>query len=359
MALHTDLPTRAQIGRLMTHRMSSSVSLYLPTGRLPDEGRAAQIELKNLAAEALDQLRASGEDKRVVGGIETLLGDLAADDEFWSFQAVSLAVFVSPTGLRTFRLPNRLLAAVEVSDRFHIKPLLRSCTFPHEGFVLALAAGSVRLLEFGPDGPSDEVDVPDLPADAWDPRGNKVVMAREATYVRRIDQALRPILNGQDLPLVLAATETIAALYRTVNSYPGLADGRNAGNPETTSDADLVAAARLVLDDVYAEQLASVRGLFDQRSSQGRSATDVSDVARLATFGAVDTVLVDIDQTIPGSVDEGSGAVTFDPANDASNYGVLDEVARRVFLSGGSVLAVRQEDIPGGGPVAAILRYAI
>ena len=184
-------------------------------------------------------------------------------------------------------------------------------------------------------------------------------MAREATYVRRIDQALRPILNGQDLPLVLAATETIAALYRTVNSYPGLADGRNAGNPETTSDADLVVAARLVLDDVYAEQLASVRGLFDQRSSQGRSATDVSDVARLATFGAVDTVLVDIDQTIPGSVDEGSGAVTFDPANDASSYGVLDEVARRVFLSGGSVLAVRQEDIPGGGPVAAILRYAI
>ena len=85
----------------------------------------------------------------------------------------------------------------------------------------------------------------------------------------------------------------------------------------------------------------------------------MSDVARLATFGAVDTVLVDIDQTIPGSVDEGSGAVTFDPANDASNYGVLDEVARRVFLSGGSVLAVRQEDIPGGGPVAAILRYAI
>ena len=49
MALHSDLPTRAQIGRLMTDRMSSSVSLYLPTGRLPDEGRAAQIEVKNLS----------------------------------------------------------------------------------------------------------------------------------------------------------------------------------------------------------------------------------------------------------------------------------------------------------------------
>ena len=136
--------------------------------------------------------------------------------------------------------------------------------------MLALAAGSVRLLESDPTAPPTRSTSRTCGQNAWDPRGNKVVRAQDATYVRRIDQALRPILNGQDLPLVLAATETIAALYRTVNSYPGLADGRNAGNPEATSDADLVAAARLVLDDIYAEQLASVRGLFDQRSSQGR-----------------------------------------------------------------------------------------
>lgn len=47
-------------------------------------------------------------------------------------------------------------------------------------------------------------------------------------------------------------------------------------------------------------------------------------------MGAVDTVLVDI-----------------------------DEIARRVFLSGGTVMAVRRDDVPGGGSAAAILRYAI
>ena len=35
-----------------------------------------------------------------------------------------------------------------------------------------------------------------------------------------------------------------------------------------------------------------------------------------------------------------------------------DEIARRVWLNGGKVLAVRRDDIPGTASVAAILRYA-
>jgi hypothetical protein len=46
-------------------------------------------------------------------------------------------------------------------------------------------------------------------------------------------------------------------------------------------------------------------------------------------------------------------------ADDAVSYGVADEIARRVLLSGGRVLAVHKPDVPGGGPLAAILRYAV
>jgi hypothetical protein len=81
-------------------------------------------------------------------------------------------------------------------------------------------------------------------------------------------------------------------------------------------------------------------------------------VARAATYGVVDTLFVDIDEKIPGYVDEETGAVT--PAeDDASSYGVVDEVARRVLLTGGRVLAVRRADVPAGGSVAAILRYRL
>jgi hypothetical protein len=85
---------------------------------------------------------------------------------------------------------------------------------------------------------------------------------------------------------------------------------------------------------------------------------DVGDIARAATFGAVDTLLVDIDETVPGTVDEQTGAIEHIDADDATDYGVVEEVARRVWRTGGSVLAVRREDLPEGGPAAAILRYA-
>jgi hypothetical protein len=99
-------------------------------------------------------------------------------------------------------------------------------------------------------------------------------------YARQIDQALRPVLAGPGLPLILAASELLDAIYRSVNSYPGLAADGIAGNPETATAAELA-------------------------------------------------------------------------------YGVVDEIARRVLLSGGRVLALRRDGIPSQGTVAAILRYPI
>jgi hypothetical protein len=176
-------------------------------------------------------------------------------------------------------------------------------------------------------------------------------------YARSIEQALRPILAGGEVPLILAATEPLESIYRSVNSYPGLVTTSIRGNPEATSDAELGANARTVLDGVYASELRELRKLWDLRTGQRRTMTDVADVARAATFGALDTVLVDIDAVVPGTVDEATGAVTFTPES-ATSYGVLDEIARRVWLSNGRVLAVRQDEVPGEQGVAAILRYA-
>jgi hypothetical protein len=44
---------------------------------------------------------------------------------------------------------------------------------------------------------------------------------------------------------------------------------------------------------------------------------------------------------VPGLVVEATGAVIPSETNDAIAYGVVDESARRVWLTGGHVLAVR------------------
>src|SRR5581483_1593357 len=60
---------------------------------------------------------------------------------------------------------------------------------------------------------------------------------------------LRPLVNGLEVPLILAATEPIDSIYRSVNTYPHLLAQGISGNPETTSDAELAASSRTILDD--------------------------------------------------------------------------------------------------------------
>jgi hypothetical protein len=373
MLLHTDIPTRDQVDRLLTTRRPASVSIYLATD--PASANVGQrIELGNLAAEALAQLGAAGVPKREVVAIQEEIGDLIEDEAFWRYLARSLAIFATPEGLTTFRLPNRLRSAVAVSDRFHLKPLLRTLTFPQVALVLALAQGSVRIIEVSPDVEPAEVRVPDLPRDAASAAGRSSLADRAPTrriqgsegrklrlrqYARQVDQALRPLLGGAGVPLILAAAEPLDSIFRSVNSSPHLAATTIAGNPERIPDAELAARAREILDDLYVHELRAARELFDVRLAQGRALLDVGDVARAATYGAIDTVLVDIDEVLPGSIDEETGAIILSPSGDTDRYGVVDEVARRAWLAGGRVLAVRRDDIPAQGSVAAILRYPI
>ena len=373
MTLHIDIPTRAQVDQLLTSRHPSSVSVYLPTDPA-SAGQAERIELKNLATEAERQLRELKAADSDVAEIAASFGDILDDETLWRYQARSLALFVTPESLRTFRLPNRLVSLVQISDRFHLKPLLRSITFPQVAFVLALAENSVRLLELeGGNSQPWVVAVPDLPVSAADAIGQPTDEGRVARlkvrtsqgqnvrlgqYARQIDRALRPLLNGLDVPLILAAAEPTDSIYRSANTYPYLVPTSIPGNPEAIPDAELASAARSILDHLYADELRAFHELYQSRQSDGRVVQDIADVARMATYGAVDTVFVDIDEALPGSIDEDTGAVTFDAEDDAVNYGVVDEIARRVWLSGGKVLAVRRDDIPGQNSVAAILRYA-
>lgn len=374
MALHTDIPSRRQIERLVEAQGPALVSIYLPTTPITPQAEADRIAFKNLAAEAAEELRAAGAAAAERESIAEALEDLHDDERFWELQAHSLAVFAGPDWLRSFRLPNRLSPALQVSDRLYVKPLLRTVTFPQTAFVLALSEGSVRLLEVTPDLPTFEVRVPDMPDDAASAAGKASITDRSParrlqgtegrktlvrSYARTVDRALRPVLAGQDVPLILAATEPIDAIFRSVNSYPHLSSQSLPGSPDASSDAELGESARGVLDGIYSDQVRELSDQFEQRSAAGRTAVEINDLGRAATFGAVETLFVDIDSKLPGTVDEETGAVSLDQAEQPGDYGVIDELCRRVILTGGTVLAVRASEVPEGGPAAAILRHPV
>ena len=105
-----------------------------------------------------------------------------------------------------------------------------------------------------------------------------------------------------------------------------------------------------MLDGLYADQLRQLAGRFEERSAAGRTAVEINDLGRAATFGAIETLFVDIDAAVNGMIDEESGAVSLDDVERPGDYGVVDELCRRVILSDGSVLAVAATRSPAAVP---------
>jgi hypothetical protein len=391
--LHIDIPTLSEFKALAAVRGDICVSLYLPTSPHPDHAHANRIAFKDLAKEALVQLVEAGTHKRRLEPLAEQFGHLAGLDDvdvqdldhirklqhqkpndldqFWKHQAHGLGVLATPNSLRTFRLPYAPKPLAEVADRYHLTPLVRAMTSPHDLFVLALSEESVRLIHVVANLPPAAVDVPQLPKNADQatrrpsihvraPRGHLQNLEGEKIllhlYARRIDQALRGVLAGRATPLVLAAAEPIASVFRSVNSHPQLVDEAVLEDATHMTDRQIADLALPILNRLYARELKDLIARFDELKPR-RATTDVSYAAHAATAGAVDSLLVDLDAVIPGLVSEVDGSVTYATNDDAETYSVVDEVARRALCTGARVLGAKRDDLPNRAPLIAILRY--
>lgn len=368
--MYVDLPSEDEVRELLEVTGTPCVSIYMSTTPQPDDAAAERISFKNLASEAMERLADRGLDKKELTAFADALGDIDDDPPFWRQQARSLAVFIAREELHVHRLANRLDSGVTVSDRFHVKPLMRALTVPSAGFVLSLSQGAVRLLEFGDDYGPFEAEVEGLPSDmdtfvrtvpgasgfsdvgVQSPDGQD---SRLRKYSRRVDRSVRATLRGLDVPVVLAATDPLRSVFRSISTLATLTAETIDGNPDRVSDGDLVASARRIVDAENARRLRDLRDRFETRAGQRQTAVDLADLARAATIGSVETLFIDIDASIGGSIGD-DGALSLE--DDDRSHDVVDELARRVLRTGGSVMAVRSEDVPGGAAAAAILRYA-
>jgi hypothetical protein len=244
-------------------------------------------------------------------------------------------------------------------------------TSPHDAFVLALAEESVRLIHVFANFPPERLQVPDLPRNADEatrrpsihvraPRGRLQNLEGEKVllhqYARKVEQAVSDVLAGRNAPLVLAAAEPLASIFRSVNTYPRLVDEMIDGNPDQVSDGELEDAAIPILDRLYSQELKAAIARYDELKPR-RATTDISYAAHAATAGAIDQLLVDLDAVVPGLVSDVDGSVTYSASDDAETYSVVDEVARRALFTGARVMGARSEELPDRAALAAILRY--
>lgn len=380
-----DIITTATINELLGEDTTPAVSVFLPTHRSGRETAQDPIRLKNLLDTAQQNMEKTGMRPPEASALLEDAKALIQEGTFWQYQEEGLAVFVNPTGTRTFRVPIELPELVTVGDAFHIKPLWPVVTGNEVFYLLALSRNLVRLLWVDRFRVGD-VDLPDdiptsLAEALWfeDPEkqlqhhgagrtaqgrvtaafhGHGVPEeggeARLEAFLRAVDQGIGHLIETQS-PLVLAGVEEITGLYRKVSKHGNLLEDTIGGNPDLEDPRQLHEKVLPVLEPLLRRTFEEDAAAFGGAGELAIS--DVGEATQAAHAGRVASVTVPVGTQIWGRVDDDTHEVEIHDEWEPGDHDLLDVAASAAWLTGARVHAVAPDEVPGPGPLAAVLRY--
>ena len=379
-----DLLTNEELRSIAEEHHPHCVSMYLPTHRAGPEVQQDPIRLKNLISSARGELGELGCARDEIESILSPAADLLADGDFWAHGERGLALLLAPSSARTYRLADAGDELVVVSDRFHVKPLVRSMATGESYWVLAISQNRVRLLRGDPNGVS-ELELDEIPASLaealWFEDRERQVQSHSGTrvgrsrvtatfhgqglgrdtrhadlerFLRAVDRGVAHVCADSPDPVLLAGVERDIAAFREVSDNHHLLAEALTGNCDRLSPSEFHDSTWPIVKPAFEAKLKRVREAITSGSSP--SETHLAAVQRAAAEGRVEALVVALGVRLWGTV-----GVEEDPEThqdrQPGDRDLLDAAAIETMLHGGSVHAVEPEAVPDHGHVAALMRW--
>lgn len=386
-----------------------SVSVYLPTQRLPIEADQDRIRLKNLVKQACESLVSQGMRDAYAEQFCGPMRSAVDDDTFWHDSSVGLAMFVSRDGARVLRLDVEMPEQVVVGDRFYLRPLLAAYRTDESFWALALDKNGTRLfrgdrsfIEEVPLAPGTPVTFEDAMKfdDTAEPNlANNTFIARAASrgaqrgasnfaghggekdvsteqsarFARIIERAVAEILKNETTPLLLFGIDRRLADYRLINTYDHLVPEQVPGASDYLTPSQIREKALDVLAPRFSAVVEADLVELTEREGSSLTSHDPTEIVAAAATGRVKTLFFDDSVGPFGTFDRDTyevDAVCADsprylrerkeprqePGNGGCGWDLIDLAAAETALHGGEVRAFTGEDAPIHG-VAAVYRY--
>lgn len=379
------------VQELIDDRGTPRISLFLPTHERGPETAQDPIRLSNLLDEAEKSLDDGG-NGREAGAIVAPARSLLKDENFWQHQSKGLALFLSPDEMRLYRVPIELREKVVVSDRFHVKPLLPLLTGDGRFLILALSKARVRMFEASRDT-LRALDLHDVPASMRDVVGydweEKSLQFHTATagvsvggagtpgaifhghgsgkddtkpevrkYIQAVDRGIMGLLHDRSRPLVLAAVDYVAAMFRGISKYPNIMDEIVEGNPDRVTPEELRDRAWEIVEPHFqaVRDAATARYRELGGGTAGHTSDELEEIVPAAFAGRVRTLFVARDVEQWGRYDPETTQILLHGQRSTGDDDLLDVAAAETLVRDGEIFALDAEDMPGS-PIAAIFRY--
>jgi hypothetical protein len=379
----------------------------MPTHRASDEIEQDPTLLKDLIDQAEEELRAQGLEVAKIDELLEPVRELVPNRLFWEYQWDGLAIFRSMDQFYVYRLPLDFEPLVVVAERFHLKPLL-PLVFENERFYLLSLDHEAMKIYQGSRFAMSQLELQDVPeglADFLEPElreqhlqfhtdtitpggegtrpaalhGTGANASRPAVfhgqgaieiqeedelipYFQQVEEGVEELLDGETAPLILAGVEYLLPMYRQVNSYPHLAEEGIPTDPDAMDEKALHDRAWEIVQPRLEAEREAARNRYLSLAGSGseRVAQDVETIVPAAFYKRVDLLFVSLHTQIWGTFErttEGRGAVEIHDERQPGDEDLLNAAAIHAMFNGAKVYAVEPSEIPGEGPLAAVLRY--
>lgn len=181
-------------------------------------------------------------------------------------------------------------------------------------------------------------------------------------YFRAIDKALIEHHTRSGLPLILAALPRNQAAYRAVSHHPQLLEEGINHDPGLLDAAALREQAGEIISRRHSASLNSLLDRYGAAQGGGLASDNIADIGEAVIAGRVAVLMVESGRSLPGVVDDQSGAVQLQDVvegDDSENArrDVLDQLIPQAAQNGGEVVVLPPGLLPGETGVAAIFRF--
>jgi Bacterial archaeo-eukaryotic release factor family 3 len=376
---------REELHSLFGKQNDLCISIYLSTHRAEGETLQDPIGLKNLLREAETRLHTLGLWGTKAQELLKPAQQLLDQGYLWQHQSDGLALFLTEDFFRHYSLPLRFPKLAVVTDRFHLKPLLRYFTTDCQFYLLALSQNRVRVFQ-GSRYSLNEILLEGMPVSLADALGeersekilqfqtsappgsigslvfhdqvgeDEVRKYRLRRFFRWVDASLHDLLREEHAPLVLAGAEDLHPIYRSVATYPHILIEGIHGDPERTPPEELHKEAWAIVQPHYRRARKEAEELYWELTGTGKTTNRVSEAAVAAVHGRIATLFLQLDVQRWGSFAAEGNIITMRADPQPGDEDLLDMMALRTLAAGGTVFAIPKEQMPDISPVAAIFR---
>jgi hypothetical protein len=338
------------------------VSIYMPIAQADaPENRA---RLKNLLADAARKLLSLEmipiKVARLLAPIEMILDHSG----FWKDRKEGFVAFFTQDSFVWYSMQYQVDELVVVTDRFHLKPLLRNAAENRRFHLLALGENQIKFFEASELGINEIYlkGIPHNPAHFWNSEtkenqaGEDDRTSRLSELFRKVDKAVTGYLKNDEAPLVLAGAEYLHPIYHEANTYPHILKERISGEMDKLAPQQLLKKALPIIKPVFRRKRENAMEIYQEKLGKGLASNNFEKIFKAAKDGKIEMLFVPVGKQKWGKFDPQTDELRIHQQARPGDKDLLCVTSTRTLRKGGEVFVVLPEQMPENSSIAAVLR---